>query len=60
MKLDLKLPPLFKPSYSCPPVKAPSPITAITLKFSLFISLAFANPVAKEIETEEWPVLNWS
>ena len=46
----LLLPTWFNASNAIPPVKAPSPITATTELFSFFRSLAFAIPIAAEIE----------
>ena len=54
--LVLRLAPaLFIPSKARPPVMAPSPITAITCRFSPRSSAALAIPKAAEIETDEWP-----
>ena len=51
-----KIPALFKPSKASPPVKAPSPITAITcLSFSFFIDEAAAIPKAADIDVDECP-----
>ena len=56
----LLLPTSFKASNAIPPVSAPSPITAITLWFSPFISLALAIPKATEIDVLLCPVLKLS
>jgi len=53
-------PATFKPSKASPPDKEPSPIKAITFSFFPSKSLAFARPVAKEIEVEVCPTLNKS
>ena len=50
----------FNASKAIPPVKAPSPITAITLFFSPFMSLALAIPNAADIEVLLCPVLKQS
>ena len=41
-----------RPSKASPPLKEPSPITAITLPASPFKSLALARPQARLIEVE--------
>ena len=48
------------PSNASPPLKEPSPITAITFSFSPFKSLALASPDAKLIDVEVCPILNKS
>ena len=58
--LVLELPIWFNASNAIPPVRAPSPITAITECFSFFISLAFAIPIAADIDVLLWPVLKQS
>ncbi|MNX61519.1 hypothetical protein D3C86_924530 [compost metagenome] len=55
-RLDLEIPAWFNASNDIPPVKAPSPITAICcLSFSPFIWEATAIPKAAEIDVEECP-----
>ena len=56
MILDLLNPISFNASKAIPPVRAPSPITAITSCFSFLISLLLAIPTAAEIDVEECPV----
>ena len=62
MKFDLKVAALSRPSRASPPLKEPSPISAITLPFSPFKSRAFATPQARLTEVEVCPTLNksWS
>ena len=60
IRSDFRWPALLRPSNAIPPVRAPSPTTEITLKFSFFRSLAFAMPKAAEIAVELWPVPNES
>jgi len=56
IKFVLLEPVSLSASKAIPPVKAPSPITAITLFFSPFISLALAIPSAAEIDVLLCPV----
>ena len=49
-----------RPSKASPPLKEPSPITAITLPSSPFKSLALARPQARLIEVEVWPTVKKS
>ena len=56
----LLVPASFNASKAIPPVKAPSPITAITELSSPLISLALAIPSAAEIEVLLCPVLKQS
>ena len=58
--LVLLQPASFNASNAIPPVKAPSPITAITELSSPFMSLALAIPNATEIEVLLCPVLKLS
>ena len=51
---------LFMASYTIPPVKEPSPITAAIFSFVPLILLAHAIPSAAEIDVELCPVLNAS
>ena len=60
ISLVLLLPASSKASNAIPPVRAPSPITAITWFSCFFKSLALAIPSAAEIEVLLWPVLNSS
>ena len=53
-------PALLSPSKASPPVSAPSPITAITSRFSPLRADAAAMPSAAEIEVEACPVPNAS
>src|SRR5512136_2629580 len=55
-------PALFRPSKQRPPLKEPSPITAIVLKYSSGgrRSRAHARPHASETALELWPVVNTS
>jgi len=46
----LEFPTSFNASKAIPPVNAPSPMTATTLYFSFFISLAHAKPRAAEMD----------
>ena len=56
MIFALATPAWFNPSKAIPPVRAPSPITAICcLSCSPFNLLATAMPSAAEIEVEECP-----
>ena len=48
------------PSNASPPLKEPSPITAIIFSLSPFKSLAFTNPEAKLIEVDVCPTLKKS
>ena len=57
---DLLAPASFSASNAIPPVRAPSPITAITLFLSFRISLARAIPSATDIDVLLWPVLKQS
>ena len=60
IKLLFKTAALLKPSNASPPLKEPSPISAMTFDFSPLRSLAFASPVAKLTEVEVWPITKWS
>ena len=60
IKLVLDEPAWFRASNAIPPVKAPSPITAITEYFSFFKSLALAIPIAADIDVLLCPVLKQS
>ena len=51
---------LFKPSYASPPLKEPSPITAIIFSLAPFKFLAFAKPHAKLTEVEVCPIVKKS
>ena len=51
---------LFMASYTIPPVKEPSPITAAIFSFVPLILLAHAIPSAAEMDVELCPVLNAS
>ena len=53
-------PALLRASKACPPVIAPSPITATTLSPVPFRSFATAIPRAAEIEVDECPTPNAS
>ena len=60
MKLLLSIAALFKPSKASPPLNEPSPISAITLYLSPFISRALATPDAKLSYVDVWPKTNVS
>ena len=60
IKFLFDLPALFSPSYASPPVRAPSPITAITCPGSPDNSFALEIPKAAEIEVLLWPALKAS
>lgn len=47
-------------NYHSPPLKDPSPIIAITLSFSSFMSLVLARQQARLIEVEVCPILKKS
>ena len=49
---EFKTAALSRPSNASPPLKEPSPISATTLYFSPFKSLALASPVAKLTDVE--------
>ena len=59
-EFDLKVAALLSPSKASPPLKEPSPISAITLPSSFFRSRAFATPQAKLTEVDVCPILNKS
>ena len=46
---------LFKPSKAKPPLIAPSPMTATTLRFFFKALAATAMPMAAEMELDAWP-----
>ncbi|MNP03589.1 hypothetical protein D3C76_954800 [compost metagenome] len=52
MMLLFKTAALLSPSKAWPPLKEPSPITAIIFSLSPFKSLALASPVAKLTDVE--------
>ena len=60
MKLLSNSPAKSNPSNASPPLREPSPITAIIFSVSFFKSLAFAKPEARLTDVEVWPILNIS
>ena len=60
MKFLLKRPALLTASKASPPVKEPSPMTAMVWLLSPLSSLALAMPNAAEMDVLLWPVLKSS
>ena len=58
--LELSTAALLKPSSASPPDNEPSPISATTLYFSFFKSLAFAMPEARLKEVDVCPKIKLS